>query len=94
MKINVRYTLDKPKKEKETLNILCIDKFENYHINDVDGYNTADITEVVAWITKKIMSLGHDGTMQIDLTRYIWHETKEEDFEEFFKEQIEAKKNN
>lgn len=88
MKIGVRTMLEQPIKQEEKLNILCLDKYDNYVVsgctNEKDNI-CGDICDIVQLLTEKLKSLGHDGIMQIQMTKYVWYEDSEEDFETLFK---------
>jgi len=88
MKVLVKKQLEKPLEETGKLGLLCIDKYEHYHFTDEKGvHQSGDITDLLAWFTKQIMTLEHDGSMQIDFTRFIYYKEYEDELDNLFKKE-------
>jgi hypothetical protein len=85
IKVTVSTPLEVPIKETETIEITQISKFDNYlNRGSHDDFHGGDICEVVSYLTNKLKSLGHDGSLKIELTRFIHEKTEEIPLSELF----------
>lgn len=82
MKVRVKEQLKKPIEETGKLSLFCINKYEHYHFMDEKGiYHSGDINDLIAWFTKQVMTLEHDGSMQIDFSRFIYYKEYDEELD-------------
>ena len=85
MKVAVKEQLEKPLLEIGKLSLLCIDEYKHYHFTDEKGvHQSGDINDLIAWFTKQVMKLEHDGSMQIEFTRFIYYKEYEDELDNLF----------
>jgi len=76
--VKVATPLKEPIKINETIDITQIDQYDNYIcVSSSDDFAGGDICEVTNFLMKKLKELGHDGSLKIELTKYVYEKVEE-----------------
>lgn len=68
-------TLKPPKITTGQLSVKCIDKTQEYHfIDELGVFRAGTLAEISLWFAEKLLSLGENGGMDIDILRMSYED--------------------